>query len=100
MQRKYDDDNVFWKIIKGEISCEKVYEDEEVLCFHDINPKSPVHILLVPKKQFVCFDDFIEGSSDEEIAYFFKTARKIANSLGCRSYRIVTNCGEGAEQVV
>ncbi|MDR2777898.1 MAG: histidine triad nucleotide-binding protein [Rickettsiales bacterium] len=100
MQRKYDENNVFWKIIVGDIPCDKVYEDENVLCFHDLNPKSPVHVLLVPKRKFVCFDDFVEGSSDEEIAYFFRIARKIAKDLGCESYRIVANCGRGAEQVI
>jgi diadenosine tetraphosphate (Ap4A) HIT family hydrolase len=100
MQRKYNGDNVFSKIIGGTLPCDKVYEDDRVLCFHDINPKSPVHILLVPKKSYVSFDDFISNSSDDDIAYFFKTARKIANDMKLKSYRIVSNCGEGAGQVV
>ncbi|MDR1425501.1 MAG: HIT domain-containing protein [Rickettsiales bacterium] len=100
MQIKYDNSNVFWKIIEGTLPCDKVYEDDRVLCFHDIDPKSPVHVLLVSKGQYVSFDDFVAGASAEEVAYFFKTARKIAGDLGLKSYRIITNCGEEAGQVI
>ena len=73
-----------------------------VLAFNDINPKAPIHILVVPKGEFVCFDDFVEKSSNEEVANFFKTVQKIAkdNGLSNTSYRIVGNCGEEAGQVV
>ncbi|MDR3079055.1 MAG: histidine triad nucleotide-binding protein [Rickettsiales bacterium] len=100
MQRKYDGNNVFWRIIEGSLPCNKVYEDERVLCFYDIDPKSPVHVLLVPKEKYVSFDDFAANAPEEEIVYFFKTARKIASDLGLKSYRIVTNCGEEAGQVI
>lgn len=100
MQKEYDEKNVFWKILNGDIPCEKVYEDDRVLCFRDINPKAPVHVLLVPKKKYVSFDDFVSKASDEEIGYFFRTARKIAADLKIKSYRIVANCGAGAGQVV
>lgn len=100
MQNEYDDNNLFLKIINGEIPCNKVYEDDEFLCFHDINPKAPVHVLLVPKEKFVSFDDFVRKSSKENIYKFFIKASEIAHNLNLKSYRIVANCGAGAGQIV
>ncbi|MDR0572118.1 MAG: HIT domain-containing protein [Rickettsiales bacterium] len=100
MQRKYDENNVFNKIIKGVIPTSKVYEDADFLAFYDIDPKAPVHILLISKKDFVSFDDFAKESDGEYIAKFFKTAQKIAEEKKLSSYRIVANCGAGAEQAV
>lgn len=100
MQRKYQDNNIFLKIINNELPSEKIYEDEKVLCFKDINPKAPIHLLLVPKKKYISFDDFATEATDEEISYFFRTAQKIASNMKLKSYRIVANCGEGAGQVV
>jgi diadenosine tetraphosphate (Ap4A) HIT family hydrolase len=100
MQKEYDKDNIFRKIIDGLLPCDKIYEDEELLCFHDINPKAPIHMLLIPKREFISFDDFIQHTSAESIAHFFKTAREIASSQKLKSYRLVTNCGENAGQVV
>lgn len=100
MQNEYDDNNIFWKIINGEIPCNKVYEDDEVLCFHDINPKAPVHVLLVPKEKYVSFDDFVKKSGMEKVYKFFRMAAEIAQNLDLKSYRIVANCGSEAGQVV
>lgn len=102
MQKKYDENNVFNKIIKKEIPSKIVYEDEKVLAFNDINPKAPIHILVIPKGNFVCFDDFVEKSSFEDVAYFFKKVQEIAKNHGLSdaSYRIVGNCGEDAGQLV
>ena len=100
MQRKYNDDNIFSKILKGKIPCNKVYEDEQILSFYDINPKTPVHILVIPKNKYVSFNDFMEKATNEEILNFFKIAQKIAMDLNLKSYRIVANCGEDAGQVV
>lgn len=100
MQRKYDNDNVFLKILEGKIPCNKVYEDESILAFYDINPKAPVHVLVIPKNKYVSFNDFVEKATDEEVLHFFKTAQKIAMDLNLKSYRIVANCGEEAGQVV
>ena len=100
MQRKYDNDNVFLKILEGKIPCNKVYEDESILAFHDISPKAPVHVLVIPKNKYVSFNDFMEKATDEEILHFFKTVQKIAKDLELKSYRIVANCGEEAGQVV
>ena len=100
MQKKYDKNNVFYKIIKGDIPCNKVFENKDVLAFHDINPKAPVHVLVIPKGEYVDFDDFVENSDMGEVENFFKTVKKIANKLQLKSYRIVSNCGEEAGQVV
>lgn len=102
MQKKYDNGNIFCKIINKELPATIVYEDDKVLAFNDINPKAPIHILVVPKGEFVCFDDFVEKSSNEDVANFFKTIQKIAkdNGLSNASYRIVGNCGEEAGQIV
>lgn len=100
MQRKYNDDNIFLKIINGELPCKKVYEDELVLSFYDINPQAPVHVLVIPKNKYVSFNDFIKKAPDNEIIHFFKISQQIADSLNLKSYRIVANCGEDAGQVV
>ena len=100
MQKKYNKDNIFYKIINGSIPCDKIYEDKNVLGFYDINPKAPVHVLVIPKGEYVDFDDFVENSDMGEVENFFKTVKKIANKLQLKSYRIVSNCGEEAGQVV
>ena len=100
MQKKYDKNNIFYKIIKGDIPCNKVYEDRDILSFHDINPKAPVHVLVIPKGEYVDFDDFIENSDMGDVENFFKTVKKIADKLQLKSYRIVSNCGEEAGQIV
>lgn len=102
MQKKYDEDNVFCKILKKEIPSDVVYEDDRVLAFKNINPEAPVHLLVIPKGQFISFDDFVEKSSSEDVAYFFKKVQEIANKNGLSetSYRIVGNCGKEAGQVV
>ncbi|MDR2527081.1 MAG: histidine triad nucleotide-binding protein [Rickettsiales bacterium] len=93
-------DNIFSKIIRKEIPSDIVYEDDKVLAFNDISPSAPTHILLVPKGEFVSFDDFASKSTSEDISYFFKKARQIAEDKKLKDYRIVANCGEKAGQVV
>ena len=68
----YDDSNIFARILRGEMPCKKVYEDEHALAFHDINPLAPVHILVIPKGAYVSWDDFSERASDAEIAGFVR----------------------------
>ena len=89
-------------ILKINTCSDEVYEDDKILAFNDISPKAPIHILVVPKGEFVCFDDFVEKSSNDDVANFFKTVQKIAkdNGLSETSYRIVGNCGEEAGQIV
>ncbi|MBQ4875505.1 MAG: HIT domain-containing protein [Rickettsiaceae bacterium H1] len=96
----YDANNVFYKIIRGSASCNKVHEDEKVLAFHDINPVSPVHILVIPKEKYTSFHDFLEKSPD--VNHFFSVVRKIADdrNLTKNGYRIVTNHGKDGGQII
>ena len=98
----YDDQNVFAKIIRGEIPCNKVYEDEHVLAFNDIAPQTPVHILVIPKGPYVSYDDFSDQASDEEITAFVRALGRIAREAGVAGsgYRILANHGADALQEV
>ena len=98
----YDDDNVFAKILRGEIPCDKVYEDDHVLAFNDINPQTPTHILVIPKGKYVSFADFSQQASDQEIAALVQAAGKIAREAGVEDsgYRVLANTGPDAHQEV
>ena len=98
----YDPNNVFARILRGEIPCRKVYEDDHVLAFHDINPQAPTHILVIPKGAYVSFDDFSETGSDVEITAFFRAAGRIARDCGAAEsgYRILANHGPHSHQEV
>ncbi len=98
----YDNENIFARIIRGKIPCEKVYEDDTVLAFQDIHPAAPVHVLVLPKGAYVSFDDFVAHADTEIISAFFKAVGKIAGTLGLREggYRIITNHGKNASQSV
>ena len=93
------DDCIFCKIVKGEIPSTKVYEDDEVLAFNDINPIAPIHILVIPKKHF---DSFMEIDDDELMIHINNVIRKIAQEKGLdeKGFRIVTNIGEDGGQAV
>jgi histidine triad (HIT) family protein len=98
----YNVENVFAKIIRGDIPCEKVYEDEFTLAFHDINPRAPVHVVVIPKGSYVSFADFSANGSPEEIYNFFQSVGKIAEELNLLKggYRILANHGQHAGQEV
>ena len=98
----YDDQNVFAKILRGEIPSRKVYEDEWAFAFHDINPQAPVHILVIPKSAWVSWDDFSERASAEEIAGFVRAVGQIArdNGLVAPGYRLLANIGAHGHQEV
>jgi diadenosine tetraphosphate (Ap4A) HIT family hydrolase len=98
----YDDNNVFAKILRGEIPCKKVYEDDRTLAFHDINPQAPVHVLVIPKGKYVSFDDFSAKASPDEIAAFVRAVGTVARQLGLDNpgYRILSNIGgDGGQEV-
>lgn len=99
---RYDPDNIFAKILRGEIPCNKVYEDDYVLAFHDIDPKTPVHVLVIPKGAYVSSDDFSEKATDAEIAALVRAVGRIARDLGATAdgYRILANHGADAHQEV
>jgi diadenosine tetraphosphate (Ap4A) HIT family hydrolase len=98
----YDDSNIFACILRGEIPCDKVYEDDHVLAFRDINPQTPTHVLVIPKGAYVSFDDFSEQASDAEIAAFVRAAGQIARDLGLAEpgYRMLANHGRDGRQEV
>lgn len=100
--KPYDDNNIFARILRGEIPSKKVYEDEHVLAFHDINPLSPTHILVIPKGNYVSWDDFSENASDGEIAAFVRAAGRIARDEGLvePGYRLLANVGVNSGQEV
>ncbi len=93
-------DCIFCEIIKGNIPSTKVYEDDFVTAFNDLNPQMPVHVLIVPKKHIASAND-IEENDAELIGKVFLAAKKIAASMGLENgYRIINNCGEDAGQTV
>ena len=98
----YDETNIFARILRGEIPCRKVYEDEHALAFHDIAPQSPVHILVIPKGAYVSWDDFSERGSAEEIAGFVRAVGAIARDEGlvAPGYRLLANVGANSGQEV
>lgn len=98
----YDPSNIFARILRGEIPCRKVHEDEWALAFHDINPQAPVHVLVVPKGQYVSLADFSATASDAEIAGFWRLVGKVAKdlSLEVSGYRVLTNMGVHGHQEV
>ena len=96
----YSKDNVFAKIIRGELPCKKVFENDDLLCFYDANPVAKIHVLIIPKGEFIDFNDFISNASSDKVAKFFKTIPEIAKLLGVKEYRLVSNCGKSAGQIV
>lgn len=98
----YDQNNIFAKILRGELPCKKVYEDGHALAFHDINPLAPVHILVIPKGPYVSWDDFSERATDEEISGFVRAVGKVARDqqLVVQGYRLLANTGKRAGQEV
>ncbi|MDE2227554.1 MAG: histidine triad nucleotide-binding protein [Alphaproteobacteria bacterium] len=98
----YDRNNVFARIVRGEIPCQKVYEDEHVLAFNDIRPQAPVHVLVIPKGEYVSFDDFAAEASAAEQTAFLKAVARVARESGVAEsgYRILANHGPDASQEV
>lgn len=100
--KPYDDTNIFARILRGELPCKKVHEDEYVLAFHDINPAAPTHILVIPKGAYVSWDDFSASGSEAEIAAFVRAVGRIAREAGlvAPGYRLLANTGGDAGQEV
>lgn len=98
----YDKDNIFAKILRGELPCDKIYEDEHALAFPDINPQAPTHVLVIPKGAYVSWADFSANAPDAEIAGFVRAIGKVAKDLGLEEagYRALTNMGTDAGQIV
>ena len=98
----YDESNIFAKILRGEIPCEKVYEDEHALAFRDINPQAPIHVLVIPKGAYVSWDDFSVHADDTMIAGFVRAVGTVARDLElvAPGYRLLANVGQDAHQEV
>jgi diadenosine tetraphosphate (Ap4A) HIT family hydrolase len=98
----YDTNNIFAKILRGEIPCDTVFEDDHVLAFNDLYPKAPIHILIIPKKAYIDMDDFTAHASGEEIAALFRALGTIARDKGldASGYRVISNCGLHSGQEV
>ncbi len=98
----YDPNNIFAKILRGDIPCKKVFEDMHVIAFHDIAPKAPVHILVLPKGAYVDMSDFTARASADEITALFRALGRIAkdNGLEDTGYRVISNCGVNGGQEV
>ena len=98
----YDDQNIFAKIIRGEIPCNKVLETAHSLAFHDINPQTPTHILVVPKGPYADLDSFSANATEAEIADFLRAVGEVARQAGAveTGYRTLTNNGRDAHQEV
>ena len=101
----YDDQNIFAKILRGEIPCNKIYEDDFVLSFYDINPQKKIHALVIPKGKYVDFDDFSMNASSEEMVGLLKGINIVAKKLEISidkglGYRALTNIGNHGGQEV
>ena len=98
----YDQQNIFAKILRGEIPCNKIDECEHTLSFHDIQPQAPVHILVIPKGAYVNFIDFSENASIEEQAAFLVAISRVAKMAGVAEdgYRLISNSGTHGHQEV
>ncbi|RLA36819.1 MAG: histidine triad nucleotide-binding protein [Gammaproteobacteria bacterium] len=98
----YDPSNIFARILRGELPCNKVYEDDYALAFHDIAPQAPVHVLVIPKGDYVSQDDFAASAPDALVAGFFRAVGNVARELGLveSGYRCLANTGTDAHQEV
>ncbi len=98
----YDNDNIFARILRSEIPCKKVYENDFALAFHDIQPRTPVHVLVVPKGRYISLDDFTATAPADEVGGFFIAVAETARALGVvdSGYRILANIGRDANQEV
>ena len=99
---KYDDNNIFAKILRGEIPCKKIYEDSFVLSFHDISPQKKIHALVIPKGKYIDLDDFSSRATPEEMVGLIKGIGIVAKKLGVSQvgYRSLVNVGENGGQEV
>ena len=100
--KSYDESNIFARILRGEIPCRRVHEDAHALAFHDINPLTPTHILVIPKGSYVSAADFHATAPDAAIAGFWRAVTLVAKAAGLEEngYRLLSNMGEDAGQEV
>ena len=102
---RYDENNIFAKILRNEIPCNKIYEDDYVLSFHDINPQKKIHALVIPKGKYINLDDFSMKASSDEMVGLLKGINKVAKKLGIstevgQGYRALSNISNDGGQEV
>jgi len=102
MNQNYDEDNIFFKILRGIIPCDKVLESEHTLAFRDINPRAKVHVLVIPKKNYINLDDFISHAESIEKIDIFDCISKVVKKekIIHDGYRVLTNIGDDGHQEV
>ena len=100
--RPYDENNIFARILRGELPAKTVLETEHSLAFHDINPLAPVHVLVIPRGAYVSWDDFSARASEAEIADYVRAVGEVARRVGAEAqgYRLLANTGKRAGQEV
>lgn len=99
----YDKNNIFAKIIRGDIETDKVYEDDHAIAINDLSPAAPVHVLVLPKGEYCSFDDFVATAPKETVAAFFSSVQHVASNvlnLTDSGYRLIMNHGQHASQTV
>lgn len=106
MSGTYDDQNIFARMLRGEIPNDTVMETEHTLAFHDIQPQAPAHVLVIPKGAYVCHDDFALNASEAELVDFMRVTGRICAELGAQptkggqGYRVIANAGSHGVQEV
>ena len=102
MNKNYDKYNIFAKILRSEFPCHKILENDHALAFSDINPQSPIHILIIPKKAYLNFYDFMENASIKEIEFLWKLVNDVIklNKISKKGFRIISNSGDDGNQDV
>ena len=102
MNRTYDQNNIFAKILKSEIPCQKILENEHALAFSDINPQAPTHILIIPKSPYIDFHDFTKNASSSEVNLLWKLVNDVIENqnVSGKGFRIITNSGKDGNQDV
>ena len=98
----YDDNNIFARILRGELPCSKAHETDHALAFHDINPQAPIHVLVIPRGAYVNYDDFASNASDAEIVDYTRAIAKVCEMKGVEAdgFRMISNAGEHGVQEV
>ena len=102
MNEDYDKNNIFARILRSEVPCNKILENDYAFAFSDINPQAPIHILIIPKKSYIDFYNFIENASTEEVGFFWKLVNDviILKNISKKGFRIISNSGDDGNQDV
>ena len=100
--KNYDENNIFNRILRNEIECEKIHENQDNLSFNDINKQAPVHVLTIPKNKYANFNSFAKNASDKEISSFFRSILEVAEKMQIEEsgFRVIINCGPDSNQEV